>query len=279
VIAVLGGLGAALFWATGTLNAARASRTVGAFPVLAWVMIVGFVITAPVAAASGLPEGLGAGVLGWIALAGLGNVAGLLLAYQAMRLGKVSIVAPITSTEGAIAALLAVTSGEALGGLSAALLAAMAVGVVLASLTQASGGEHTVGASLLAVGAAASFGGSLFATAKVSDALPLVWAVIPPRLVGVAVIALPMLVLGRLRLPRAVVPFVVTAGLCEVAGFTSFAVGARHGIAVSAVLASQFAAIAAVAAFLLFHERLRRVQIVGIVTIAVCVAVLSAVRA
>jgi len=279
VIAVLGGLGAALFWATGTLNAARASRSVGAFPVLAWVMIVGFVITAPVAAASGIPKGLGAAELGWIALAGLGNVAGLLLAYQAMRLGKVSIVAPITSTEGAIAALLAVTTGEALGGLSAALLAAMAVGVVLASLTQASGGEHPAAASLLAVGAAASFGGSLFATAKVSDALPLVWAVIPPRLVGVAVIALPMLVLGRLRVPRAVVPLVITAGLCEVAGFTSYAIGARHSIAVSAVLASQFAAFAAVAAYLIFHERLRRVQVVGIVTIAVCVAVLSAVRA
>jgi drug/metabolite transporter (DMT)-like permease len=279
VIAVLGGLGAALFWATGTLNAARASRLVGALAVLPWVMIVGFAITAPVAAASGIPQGLGADELGWIALAGVGNVAGLLLAYEAMRVGKVSIVAPITSTEGAIAALLAVTTGEALGGLSAALLAAMAVGVVLASLTQASGGDHPMGASLLAVGAAASFGGSLFATAKVSNALPLVWAVIPPRLVGVAVIALPMLVLGRLRLPRAVVPFVVTSGLCEVAGFVSFAIGARHGIAVSAVLASQFAAVTAVAAFLLFHERLRRVQVVGIVMIAVCVAVLSAVRA
>ena len=133
-------------------------------------MIVGFAITAPVAVISGIPRGLGAGELGWIALAGVGNVAGLLLAYEAMRVGKVSIVAPITSTEGAIAALLAVATGEALGGLSAALLAAMAVGVVLASLTQASGGDHPMRASLLAVGAAACFGGSLFATAKVSHA-------------------------------------------------------------------------------------------------------------
>ena len=31
-------------------------------------------------------------------------------------------------------------------------------------------------------------------------------------------------------------------GLAEVAGFASYAVGARHGIAIAAVLASQFAA-------------------------------------
>jgi uncharacterized membrane protein len=278
VIAVLGGLGAALFWGTGMLSAARASRLVGARSVLVWVMIVGFAVTAPIAAASGIPAGLHARELGWICVSGAGNVAGLLLSYEAMRRGKVSIVAPITSTEGAIAAVLAIAAGEALDVPSAALLAAIAVGVVLASLAEASGG-HTLRATLLAAAAAGSFGGSLFATAKVSGALPLVWAVIPPRLFGVAFVALPSLWLRRIAIRRAAIPFVVFSGLCEVAGFASFSLGARHGIAVSSVLASQFAAVAAVLAFLLFHERLRTVQIVGIATVLVCVTALSAVRA
>jgi uncharacterized membrane protein len=278
VIAVLGGLGAALCWATGTLSAARASRLVGARSVLNWVMIVGFVVTAPIAAASGVPDGLHARELGWIAISGAGNVAGLLLGYEAMRVGKVSIVAPITSTEGAIAAVLAVATGEALDIPSAALLGAIAIGVVLASLTRASGG-HTFRSTLLAACAAASFGASLFATAKVSNALPLVWAVIPPRLVGVAAVALPSLALKRIRISAAAIPFVALSGLCEVAGFASYSLGARHGIAVSSVLASQFAAFAAVAAFVVFHERLRFVQIAGIATIVICVAALSAIRA
>jgi uncharacterized membrane protein len=277
VIAVLGGLGAALFWGTGMLSAARASRLVGARSVLVWVMIVGFAVTAPIAAASGIPAGLHARELGWICLAGAGNVAGLLLSYEAMRRGKVSIVAPITSTEGAIAAGLAIATGEALDVPSAVLLAAIAVGVVLASLTEASGG-HSLRATLLAAAAAGSFGGSLFATAKVSTALPLVWAVIPPRLIGVAVVALPSLAARRIRIEAAAVPFVIVSGVCEVAGFASYSLGSRHGIAVSAVLGSQFAALAAVAAFVLFRERLRVVQITGIVTIVVCVAVLSAIR-
>jgi uncharacterized membrane protein len=82
-----------------------------------------------------------------------------------------------------------------------------------------------------------------------------------------------------LRIAASAVPFVIISGLCEVAGFASYSLGARHGVAVSAVLASQFAAFAAVAAFWLFRERLRAVQLVGIGTIVVCVAVLSAIRA
>jgi drug/metabolite transporter (DMT)-like permease len=152
---------------------------------------------------------------------------------------------------------------------------------VLASLTPADehGGGHSIEASLLAAAAACSFGVSLFATARVSNALPLVWAVIPPRIVGVAVVALPLLVTRRVRIEAAVVPLVLTSGLCEVAGFAAYSLGARHSVAVSAVLASQFAAFAALAAFVLFSERLRRVQVFGISMIAVCVALLSAVRA
>ena len=58
---------------------------------------------------------LGGPELGWLVVAGGGNVVGLLLVYGALRVGKVSIVAPIISTEGAIAAVLAVAAGEAIG--------------------------------------------------------------------------------------------------------------------------------------------------------------------
>ena len=282
MIAIAAGLGAALCWASATLCAAQASRIIGAWSVLAWVMLIGLTITAPVAAFSGIPRELHGTEVVWIVLAGAGNVAGLLLAYEAMRRGKVSIVAPISSTEGAIAALLAVATGEALGVSSAILLALIVGGVVLASLASADdegGGAHPVGASLLAAAAACTFGVGLFATARVSNALPLVWAVIPPRLLGVAVVALPLLLARRVRIEAAAVPLVLVSGVCEVAGFASYSLGARHSVAVSAVLGSQFAAFAALAAFVLFRERLRLAQIIGITVIAVCVALLSAIRA
>ena len=71
----------------------------------------------------------------------------------------------------------------------------------------------------------------------------------------------------------------LASGLCEVAGFGLFTLGARDGIAISAVLASQFGALAGVIAFMLFGERLARVQLAGVATIAVGVGILSLLRA
>ena len=58
MIAILGGLGAALAWAVTTLTAQRASREIGTYSTLAWVMLTGFLVVAPVALAQGRPDSL-----------------------------------------------------------------------------------------------------------------------------------------------------------------------------------------------------------------------------
>jgi drug/metabolite transporter (DMT)-like permease len=244
--------------------------------VLAWVMLVGFAVTAPLTVLNGIPAGLGMLQVVWIFVSGVGNIAGLLFVYKALRVGKVSIVAPISSTEGAIAAVLAVVAGESLGLAAGLMLCLIAVGVVFASITPGGGSGDPLRASLLAGAAAICFGASLFATARIGDALPLIWALIPARAIGVVVVALPLVASRTLKLTRPAVPLVVVSGLCEVGGFASYAIGARHGIAISAVLASQFAAFAAVAAYFLFRERLTRLQVLGVAAIVIGVAVLSA---
>jgi drug/metabolite transporter (DMT)-like permease len=81
---------------------------------------------------------------------------------------------------------------------------------------------------------------------------------------GVVLLFLPLLITRRLRLTRQVAPLVVLVGLTEVGGHLSYALGARDSIAVAAVLACQFALIAAVLAYVLFRERLGRLQITAI---------------
>jgi drug/metabolite transporter (DMT)-like permease len=282
VIAVLGGLGAALMWATGTLCSARSSRIIGPASVLAWVMLTGLAANLAVVAVGPRPGPLSALDLAFMLTAGVGNVLGLFLAYSALRRGKVGLVAPILSTEGAIAAVLAVATGEALGVASALLLAVMASGVVLAAVAPEElpvSGERTSAPVGLATLAALSFGVSLFATGRLGALLPVGWALLPPRVVGVVAVTIPLALTRRLRLTRPAVPLVVTAGLAEVLGFASFVTGARHGIAVAAVLASQFAAIASVAAYVLFRERLTRLQLGGVVLIVFGVAALTAIKA
>ena len=285
MIAILGGLGAALAWATATLCSSRSTRMIGATPVLGWVMVVGLVLIAPVLAAGPRPGHVDAATAGWLVVAGAGNAGGLLLVYRGLRVGKVGIVAPIVSTEGAIAAVIAMLAGEETSAAIVMTLAVIAVGIALAAKPPSAdeplrdGSGHAPVAAVYAVAAAFVFGLSLFATGRVSDRLPLAWIVLPARVAGVVAVALPLALAGRLRMTRAAAPFVLAGGVCEVLGVASFTLGARDDIAVAAVLASQFAAVAALAAFLLFGERLGRVQVVGAVVIVSGVAVLSALQA
>jgi uncharacterized membrane protein len=295
VLAIFGGLGAAVMWATTTICSSRSTRAIPASSVLAWVMVVGLIVTLPALLTTGVPEGVDPGIVAWLAVAGIGNVLGLLLEYAGLSIGKVGVVAPIASTEGAMAAIIAVAAGESLTTGAIAMLGVVATGVVLAGLVgDSNGGELVPGdspwaatsgrgrqnrAAILAVGAAVAFGVSLYAAGRVSVDLPVAWVLLPPRLVGVLAIALPLALASRLRFSREVAPLLLVSGVAEVVGFISFIVGARHGIAIAAVLGSQFAALAAIAAFLFFGEKLRRVQIAGVCAIAVGVAVLSALRA
>src|SRR5437879_921505 len=132
--AVLGGLGAALCFAVSTLCSSRTSRMIGPWSALAWVALVGLAIAGPAAALGGVPANLDASSVGWLAVSGLGNVGGLLLAYAGLRTGKVGIVAPIVSTEGAVAAVIALIAGERVLFASAVTLLVIVAGVLLAGL-------------------------------------------------------------------------------------------------------------------------------------------------
>jgi drug/metabolite transporter (DMT)-like permease len=281
MLAILGGLGAALAWTVTTLTAAKASKLIDSWSMVSTVMVVGLVVSLPTAVISGVPAGLHGHSAIWLSVAGFGNVVGLLFVYSAYRIGKVGLVAPITSTEGAVAALIAVFAGEHLASTEGIPLLAIAIGVALAAAApgKREGRRAEIESGLLAGCAAFSFGFALYATARVGQSLGIAWAVLPPRVVGVALIAIPMALTRRWRMTREALPYVVACGIAEVAGFALYAVGARHGLAVSAVLASQFAALSAVFGYLFLRERLAPIQIAGVLTIVVGVSVLSALHA
>jgi drug/metabolite transporter (DMT)-like permease len=270
---------------------------IGSWATLGWVMLIGTLIAVPATIVWGGGAALGADALILLVLAGLSNVVGLLLAYTALQRGKVAVIAPILSTEGAAGAVISVVLGEQVAIVAAVVLAAIAVGIVLAS----SGGEeeavtaepgglaadrptaagHTrsTGPVLpVALAAVLCFGVNLYVTGRIGQTLPAVWSILPARLGGAIGVALPLLLAGRLHLIRAALPFVVMIAVAEIVGLAIYAIGARGGIAVASVMSSQFGAIAAVVSVVAFGERLRRWQGIGIVMIAVGVAALAAIR-
>lgn len=278
--AILGGLGAAVAWACSTLCSSRSSRMVGPASVLAWVALIGLVITVPLLVMAGDPH-LGGREVVLLLVAGAGNVGGLLLSYTALRDGPVGLVAPIVSAEGALAAAIAIVGGDSVTTGTLIALGVVAVGVVLAGAVRGPRDSHAphVGPVLLAGLAALSFGASLYATGRIGRSVSIAWAVLPPRLVGVMVVALPLLATRRLRLTRPALPLLAASGCAEVAGFAVYSAGARHDVAVAAVLASLFGAVAAIIARVLFDERLTRPQVTGVTITVVGIVALGVLQA
>ena len=277
MISIVFGLATAVFFASSSLLSSRAVKVIGSWSTVAWSMLVGLVITLPFLVASGVPAGL-SDSLWWMVAAGAGNVAGLVFAGLAFRVGKVGVITPILATEGAISAVIAAALGESVAPIVAFLLLVIVGGIVIAAVApdpEPLDHERPVLAVLLATGGALVFGVSLYAAARLSSDLPIAWVLLPARLVGVVALTVPLLLMRRLRLTRASAPLVVGMGFAEVIGFTCFAIGAQYQVAVTSVLASQFAPIAAVMAYVLFKERLGRLQIAGVAILVAAVTALS----
>ena len=271
------GLLTAAFFATSALCNSRAAKIIGSWSGVAWAMLVGLLVTLPFLFLAGVPAAVGENI-GWMAATGLGNVTGLVLAGLAFRVGKVGVISPILATEGAISAVIAAMLGESIAPIVAFLLFVIVVGIVISAIApdpEPLDHERPVLAVVLATAGAAVFGISLFTTGHLSGDLPIAWVLLPARLVGVVALTIPLALTRNLRITRGTVPLVIAMGLAEVIGFTCFAIGAQYEVAITSVLASQFAPIAAVMAYVLFKEKLGRLQITGVVILVMGVTALS----
>jgi drug/metabolite transporter (DMT)-like permease len=277
-MSIVFGLLTAMCFAAGTLASSRAVRQIGPLSAISGMMIVGFVIVAPMVFVGGIPEKLDATNATWLIVGGLGNLCGLLLAYAAFRIGKVGVVAPILCTEGAIAATISGLAGESIAPMVIFLLLVIVGGVVLAAIAPDPvpvENEQPLKAALIATTGAIIFGIGLFATGNISGELPVEWILLPARIVTLICIAIPLLLLRKFRMTRPAAPLILLAGLAEIFGYAAYTTGAAQSVAITAVLASLFAPIAAVAAYLLFRERLGRQQVVAVVVIVTGVVTLT----
>jgi drug/metabolite transporter (DMT)-like permease len=241
----------------------------------------------PPTAALAHPAQLSPAVIGLLAAAGVCNVAGLLVEYIAFRRGKVGVVSAIASTEGMVAAVISAVAGARLGLRTGLLLGLVTLGVAVSAASPDEGadspstpgggaGSARISGAVLAVPVALLFGVTLYATGRAGQRVSVLWALVPARLVGSALVTAPLAIRRRLRLTRRALPLVAAAGAAEVLGVLSYTVGARHGLAVAAVLSSQFAALTVVAAYFIHGQRLSRSQLAGLAAVVAGVSLLSA---
>ncbi len=275
MIAAVAGVAASCAWATSALCASRASAVIGAWAAVGWMMVAGLVVCLPLVALGSGPD-TGGDHLAWFAVSGLCNVLGLVALYTSMASLDVSIAVAISAGGAALAALLGIATGSPGTVLMVAGIVVVVAGIILAAPRPEDGPRlQSSRGYLLACAAAIFFSLSIFAINRLADTQSIGWAVIWPRVFGVALIAVPLALQGRMPLQRSVVPFVIGAGVAEVAGFIALALGSREWLVMADVFAGQYPVITAIAAFVLLGERLDTRQRKAIALVALGVAVVA----
>jgi drug/metabolite transporter (DMT)-like permease len=270
-----------VLWGVSGVAAARSSRIIGAEVALAWVYIVGLVVALPAAFATGLPHFKGS-ALGWTVVSAPAAVASLYVMYAALRRGPIVLVLPLTASQGGVAAVVAVGFGERLQALAWLGLGIGMLGMyaVMRRPAQTAGGiPHPTLAIALAVLCAALSGFALYGSARAGSTLGALWLLAILRVAGVLGVTVPVALRGALRRPGPAARLVLFCGLADTGAFTSYIVAADHGgVAVPAVISSQFAAVSVLIGVVAMGERLSRLQLGGILSILAGVALVTAVQ-
>ena len=217
--------------------------------------------------------------LPWAVLAGITGAFGLITFYTALAAGTMGVVSPIA----ALGVLVPVAVGL-LRGDSPSSVTSIGVVVALAGAVAASGPELRGGvgtrAVTLAVLAGLGFGTSMVFLARGAEesALMSLWGMRATSVTGLGIGILFLLARGR-RYPvraRHVAPLVL-CGLGDAGANLLFSLASLRGyISVVSVLASLYPVMTVLLARVFLHERLMRVQQVGVVAALAGVVLVSA---
>jgi drug/metabolite transporter (DMT)-like permease len=117
----------------------------------------------------------------------------------------------------------------------------------------------------------------VFTASGRTGALGAAWAVAVTRIVG-AVVSLPPELVRRRFPSREMLPWLAGSAVLDSGGFAALVQGAGDGVAVAAVLASQYAVVSVIGGVLVYRERLAWWQFAGIAMTATGVATLALAR-
>jgi uncharacterized membrane protein len=214
----------------------------------------------------------------WGMGSGLGGGLGVLMLYRGLARGRMSVVAPTT---GVIAAVVPVLAGLLLGERPGALsligvvVALIAVTLVSASPDQA-GERHGYSGIREAIGAGLGFGAFFILLSLAGDDSGL-WPLIGTRGASLGSVTLIALSMGRSLLPApGSLRLIASAGILDVAANLLFLSATRVGLlSLVAVLTSMYPGATVILARFVLHERLHRLQLVGLACSALGVALIA----
>jgi drug/metabolite transporter (DMT)-like permease len=257
-------LASSVCWGSADFFAGLRARTMPAAAVVAWSQGLALIVITTVLLASGF--GSDGRWVGWSVAAGVCGAGALVCFYAALSTGTMGVVAPIASLGVIVPVLLGVAVGDQPPALAWLGMAVAIVGVALASGPELSGAvslRPVVLASVAAVG----FGLSLFFLDRGAreSLLHTLWGM---RVTSVALFVIAGLVLRRVgEVGPGDLPALGAIGLGDLSANALFAYASSRGIvSVASVLGSLYPVVTILLARFLLDERLRPIQVAGVVT-------------
>jgi drug/metabolite transporter (DMT)-like permease len=283
------GLGAAIAYGAADFLGGAASRRATALKVVGLCVPVGLAVLLAAALLTGRATGdtPTAHGLAWGFGSGLAGGTGLIAFYRALARGPMSVVAPVSALAAAVLPVMVGTlRGERLGPamLAGVVLCLAAIGLVSMEEDGLAGGgpagrRPLDSGPLMAVVSGAAFGIFLVLLNEAGRDGGGLWPLVAARTGGLVVIGMALLAVGT-RGPRvsgvATLALVVLSGVLDAAANVLYFLAAQRGmLSLAAVLASLYPAVTVLLARMVYSERLRAVQRVGLVVALAGVALVT----
>lgn len=257
-------LASSVVWGTSDFVAGVKAKTRPAAAVVGWSQAIGL-LAMTIAVCLRTPHFAAGSWPLWAVLAGVSGSGALVCFYAALSTGTMGVVAPIASLGVVVPVVLGVIAGE-----QPATLAWVGILVAIAGVLLASGPELNGAVSrrpvLLASVAGAGFGMGLYAihAGSADSVVNTLWLM---RLTSVSLFGAAALVLRRAGgMTRGDLPVLVFVGLADLVANALFGLASSRGyVSIASVLGSLYPVVTAILAYAVLHERLRRIQLAGVV--------------
>jgi drug/metabolite transporter (DMT)-like permease len=275
MLAVALALGASATWGLADFFGPLKGRTLGPLRVLVWAQLGGLTAIATIVAVRGQGPADDAVLLA--VPAAVSGTLGLYAYYQGMRVGAMSIVAPIAGVSAIVPVTVGVASGDRPSSWQGAGIACALAGVFLASREPGRMERRLAAGVGLALFAALGFGG-YFPVMHAAGEADFWWAALLFRITSTSVILTAALIR---RPPLAVkgldLPLILLVGVGDMAGNLLFAAASAQGlVSIVSVLASLYPIVTVLLARIVLGERVARSQEAGVGLTLAGVALISA---
>jgi uncharacterized membrane protein len=259
-------LASAIVFGAGDFCGGAASRRADSTGVLVLSLPAGLLLMVVMAVLFG--GGTGAGALAWGAASGVAGGAALLVFYRALAEGPMSVVAPVSGVMAAVVpAVTGVAQGDRLSAIAVIGIVLCLVAICFVSIEE--GRPESTGRSLrgpvLAALAGAGFGGFFVLIQHGDDGT--LWPLVVSKGVGVVMVAVAAVATrsGPPLRDRTTVGIALLAGSLDVLGNALYVLASRAGmLSIAGVLSSMYPASTVLLARLVYGERLRPIQRVGL---------------